>query len=418
MSVASAASSRPVSSLHAFGTARPIRHPFEGKTDTRRRRKLKDVARDLPKSPGVYFFYGTGDRLLYVGKAKCLRDRVRSYFAETSLRRPPKLRRLLAEIKRLEYQVCGSELEALLVERRLIAELLPILNRQHKRFSVYPYLLLSDETFPRLTLTRAEPIEGGAPEPMPLHPASPLENAPKLGELRGLYLGPFTSPRSAYWTFEAIRNLFPLRSCEGDIQVDTAGRGCIYHEIGRCCGPCVGATDRTTYANICAELLQLLRTGNAPRLDAMRARMMELAAEWRFEDAAHIKEQLEAVEAVALRLQRLERMRRDNNCAIVQPSLCGNSAIFLVQHGLVRRHFVVKDWDAEMAQVKRALKATYESAPPACDWTAKAELDEMMILDRWLRSNGTERCVVWLQERSARQWSSNAVRRFRLAAAA
>ncbi|HEX8552486.1 MAG TPA: GIY-YIG nuclease family protein [Abditibacteriaceae bacterium] len=410
-----AASPKTVSALHAFGSpGRVVRRPFEGKTDTRRRRKLKDVARELPKLPGVYFFYGINDRLIYVGKAKCLRERVRSYFADTAKRRPPKLRRLLGEIQRLEYQVCGSELEALLVERRLIAELLPILNRQHKRFSVYPYLLLSDEEFPRLTITRAEPIEGGAPEAMPLHPASPLENAPKLGDLRGLYLGPFTSPRSAYWTFEAIRNLFPLRSCEGEIQIDTNGRGCFYHEIGRCCGPCVGATDAGTYGRVCADLLQLLRTGDAPQLHALRERMTKLAEEWKFEDAAQIKEQLAAIEAVATRLQRLERMRRENNCAIVQDSACGNATVFLVQGGLVRRHFIVTDWEAHSKELQRALRNIFDAPPPVADWTAKAELDEMMILDRWLRANAGAPCIIPLNERSNRQWNSNAARRLRI----
>lgn len=414
----SVAASTTVSALHAYGTARRIRNPFEGKTDTRRRRKLKEIARELPKLPGVYFFYGVDDRLLYVGKAKCLRDRVRSYFADTARPRPPKLRRLLAEIQRLEFRVCGSELEALLVERRLIAEELPILNRQHKRFSVYPYLLLSDEEFPRLTITKAEPIEGGVPEAMPLHPASPLENAPRLGELRGLYLGPFTSPRSAYWTFEAIRTLFPLRSCEGEILVDPAGRGCIYHEIGRCCGPCVGATDNARYSEVCGELLQLLRTGSAPRLDQLRARMMKLAEEWRFEEAAHIKEQLDAIEAVAARLQRLERMRRENNAAIVQTATDGVATVFMVQGGLVRRHMVIADWDTQFNDVKRALKKTFETAPPVLDWTAKAELDEMMILDRWFKANQGAACIAWLNGRGGRQWNSNAARQLRAASPA
>ncbi len=322
-------SSKKVAPLRAFGAsgaARKVRHPFEGKGDTRRRRKLKDIARTLPRAPGVYFFFGFNDRLLYIGKAKCLRERVRSYFGESALRRPPKLRRLLAEVKRLEWQQCGSELEALLVERRLTAERLPILNRQHKLFAVYPYLLLSDEAFPRLTLTRAEPVEEGMGDegrgtdasgattsslvtcPEGTRPSSlPLETPPHAGALPGLYLGPFTSPRVAAWTFEAVRAVFPLRSCEGDIRPDADGRSCFYHEIGRCCGPCIGATPREEYARLCADLIALLQSGEAPQLDALRARMQRLSEQWRFEDAAQIKEQLAAIESVAARLHRLPR---------------------------------------------------------------------------------------------------------------
>jgi DNA polymerase-3 subunit epsilon len=147
------------SPLRAFGSR--VQHPFEGRIDTRKRRRFKADTRELPKCPGVYFLHGYQDRLLYIGKAKCLRERVRSYFSDTSLPRPPKIKRLLAEIERMEVRPVGSELEALLLERRLIAELQPLLNRQHKRFEVYPYLLLSDEEFPRLTITRAEPLAGG-----------------------------------------------------------------------------------------------------------------------------------------------------------------------------------------------------------------------------------------------------------------
>lgn len=435
---------KPVSPLRAFGTPQPQfdRHArLEGKSDTRRRRKLKEIAKTLPRSPGVYFFYGVNERLLYVGKAKCLRERVGSYFGETSLRRPPKLRRLLAEIKRLEYEECGSELEALLVERRLIAERLPILNRQHKRFKVYPYLLLSREKFPRLTLTRAEPVEkdeGGRMKEEEFasstqsssfisHPSSFAE--PHAGELPGLYLGPFTSPRSAFWTFEAVRALFPLRSCEGAIVPDELARGCFYHEIKRCLGPCVGAVAQIEYSNVCDDLVQLLQTGQAPQLDAMRAKMQKLSDDWKFEEAAQLKEQLAAIEAVAKRLQRLQRMRERNNVVIVQDarknadelttaenaslrptSSTRDAAVFLIQGGVVRRHIVVRNWMRDHKTLRQAVTEVFDNPPPVADYTAKTELDEMMILDRWLKSNGDTPCCIWMNEKSGRQWTSNVLR--------
>ena len=458
---------KPVSPLRAFGAqssrvAAPEfdRHArFEGKSDTRRRRKLKEISKTLPRSPGVYFFYGINNRLLYIGKAKCLRERVGSYFGETSLRRPPKIRRLLAEIKRLEYEECGSELEALLVERRLIAERLPILNRQHKRFKVYPYLLLSREEFPRLTLTRAEPVEENTEygirntESEPSHssfriPYSsfPVETAPHAGELPGLYLGPFTSPRSAFWTFEAVRALFPLRSCEGAIVPDEAARSCFYHEIGRCLGPCVGAVETIEYSKVCDDLVALLQTGNAPQLDAMRARMQRFSDDWKFEEAAQLKEQLAAIEAVAKRLQRLQRMREKNNVVIVQnarleageegleagnavlnasqvaqsprstslqppaSNLQRSAAVFLIQGGVVRRQIIVRDWNRDEKTLRRAISNVYDNPPPVADYTAKTELDEMMILDRWLKSNGEAPCCIWMNEKSSRQWTSNVLR--------
>lgn len=446
-------SDSPTSPLRAFGAHR-IEHPFEAKIDTRRRRKLRDEARQLPRTPGVYFFHGHDDRLLYIGKSKSLRDRVRSYFADTKQKRPPKLRRLLSEIERMHVRFCGSELEALLLERKLIAELRPILNRQLKRFDVYPYLLLSDETFPRLTLTRAEPVadrileseeeleeetglfdyrsnadaslmdaaRGALLSRSHLHdgpPSDTLENAPRAGELPGLYLGPFTTPRAAWWTFEAVRSLFPLRSCEGDIVPDVSGRSCFYHELKRCAAPCVGQMDALAYQQLCNDLVRLLHSGQAPQLERLRARMNECAEAWQFEDAAKIKEQIEAIEHVAARLRRLQRMREENNLVITQPALpdqrdlAPRASLFLVQNGIVRRHLCVRDEESEWNGAKAVIQEVFSAPPPAAPFTAKAELDEMMILDRWLMAHGQSGACAWLNERPSRMWATNAMRKSR-----
>lgn len=420
-------SSPHISPLRAFGAPRKR---FEGRIDTARRKNFKEIARQLPRVPGVYFFYGVDDRLLYVGKANCLRERVRSYFADTKLPRPPKLRRLLAEIERLDYEECGCELEALLLERRLIATRRPFLNRQLKRFDVYPYLLLSDEAFPRLIVTRAEPVADASPDEAESiereyssltssHGSLPIENAPRVGEIPGLYLGPFTTPRAAYWTMEAVRNTFPLRSCEGEIQPDPNGKSCFYHDIARCSAPCVDAVSQQDYSSVCADLLRLLQTGEAPQLDALRARMEKLAEEWKFEDAAKLREQLQAVEQVVIRLRRLERIRNTNNLAIIQRAKSSEgeptqSSVFLIQGGIVRRHLVLSNWETEREDVRRAMRETFSAAPPVRPFTAKEELDEMMIIDRWLKAHGGELCCAWLNETNravSHAWAGNAVRR-------
>ena len=406
----------PASPLHAFGS-RQRKNSYEGRQDTRRRRAFKASTRELPKSPGVYFFFGHDDRLLYIGKAKSLRERVRSYFSDTSLPRPPKIKRLLAEITRLETRRVGSELEALLLERRLIAERQPLLNRQHKRFEVYPYLLLSDEEFPRLTITRAEPVAGDVDRETSailremtegMRESRPLET-PRAGEVPGLYLGPFTTPRHAYWALDAVVRLFPLRSCQ-EFSVSEKNVGCFYREIGRCCGPCIGQTSREQYGALCEDLVRLLETGEAPQLDELKARMMQLAESWRFEDAAKVKEQIEALEQVATRLRRLARMRRENNAVIAQPGLeQGSTSLFLVRGGAVRRHLTVSVGQEKTAA--RAIRKVFEGSWETRQFTAKTELDEMMILDRWLRSHGDETCVAWMNERTSRNWVSNALRR-------
>jgi excinuclease UvrABC nuclease subunit len=249
----------------------------------------------------------------------------------------------------------------------------------------------------------------------------PLET-PRAGEVPGLYLGPFTTPRHAYWALDAVVKLFPLRSCEGELKVDVQGKGCFYREIGRCCGPCVGQTDAAEYAAMGADLVQLLETGEAPQLEALRARMMKLSEEWRFEDAAQVKEQLEAIEIVAARLRRLSRMRNQNNAVIAQPGLPDGSgqpqtALFLVRGGAVRRHLLIGNSDGAWQRAKRTIRETFEETWAAREFTAKTELDEMMILDRWLRSHGTEPCVAWMnaEQRAARQWLGSSTKQLRAA---
>ena len=495
-----AAPPEKASRLRAFGAPRPPRS-IEHESAAKTRRRLKETSRAMPRNPGVYFFFGENERLLYIGKAKCLRQRVGSYFAETKKRRPPKLRRLLAEIKRLEWRECGSELEALLLERRLIATRFPALNRQHKRFAVYPYLLLSQEDFPRLTLTRAEPLDelsenenaasadfaldaalsfdadelldesesfdnlenyqlpevaprreysrdgfsAAPPDSIRREATLPMETPPRAGALPGLYLGPFSSPRHAAWTFEAVRAIFPLRSCEGELKPDANARGCFYHEIGRCCGPCVGAISPREYSQLCDDLVSLLKSGDAPQIEALRARMNALSAQWRYEDAERVRRQLEAIEEVAARLQRLERMRRDNNVVIAQNALANDPLaenksaknastgatlpetpreysqatcnFFLIRGGAVRRIVRLESFASQQKTLRDSLHEIYAAPPPVADFTAKEELDEMMILDRWLRAHGEESCCIWMNEtdRAPRQWLSNALRKLRAA---
>jgi len=210
---------------------------------------------------------------------------------------------------------------------------------------------------------------------------------------------------------------------------DELARGCFYHEIKRCLGPCVGAVAQIEYSNVCADLVQLLQTGQAPQLDAMRAKMQKLSDDWKFEEAAQLKEQLAAIEAVAKRLQRLQRMRERNNVVIVQDarknadelttaenaslrptSSTRDAAVFLIQGGVVRRHIVVRNWMRDHKTLRQAVTEVFDNPPPVADYTAKTELDEMMILDRWLKSNGVSSCCIWMNGPPCRQWTSNVLR--------
>lgn len=141
--------------------------------------------------------------------------------------------------------------------------------------------------------------------------------------------------------------------------------------------------------------------------------------------AAKLREQLLAIEQVVLRLQRLERIRSTHNLAIVQRAKVvpeypddemSAAGIFLVQGGVVRRHLIVDNWETEREAVRVAIYETFTAPHPSKPFTAKEELDEMMIIDRWLKTHGTELCCAWLNESEravSHAWAGNAVRKLR-----
>ncbi|MBW3637190.1 MAG: hypothetical protein KY445_12120 [Armatimonadetes bacterium] len=139
---------------------------------------------------------------------------------------------------------------------------------------------------------------------------------------------------------------------------------------------------------------------------------------WKFDEAAQVKLQLEAIEAVAARLRRLERMRRQNNAVIAQSALpdadgAPQTSLFLVRGGAVRRHLTIPNEEKAWTRAARIVREVFEGENDVAQFTAKTELDEMMILDRWLRSNGASPCVAWMNDKTSRQWSSNATRKLR-----
>jgi excinuclease UvrABC nuclease subunit len=166
-------------------------------------------------------------------------------------------------------------------------------------------------------------------------------------------------------------------------------------------------------------LVKLLQSGSAPQLDALRHRMEKLAEQWRFEEAGEVKLQIEAIEAVAARLLRLSRMRRENNAVIARPAISAEGearfALFLVQGGIVRRHLVVGGSEQDWLMAGREVRELFAQDLLPQEFTAQEELDEMMILDRWLRAHGDEPDVVWMNERRGRQWNGNAMRQLRRA---
>ncbi|MBI3812719.1 MAG: excinuclease ABC subunit UvrC [Nitrospirae bacterium] len=232
---------------------------------------LKEKLAHLPSQPGVYLMKGRGGAILYIGKAKALSDRVRSYFQEGA-QLTPRIRHLVPQIKDLECMVTATELEALILENNLIKKHRPKYNVVLRDDKNYPYLrlpLLGD--YPRLEIVRRVKPDGA------------------------LYYGPYVPTHALRETLRLLRRLFPLPNCT--IVIDgTAERACIEFEIKRCLAPCTGHQSREDYQEMMGQVRLFLEGKDNDLMKGLKNRMEVEAARLNFEEAARLRDQVAAIE--------------------------------------------------------------------------------------------------------------------------
>ena len=235
------------------------------------------LADHLPRSPGVYLFRGRDGRVLYVGKSKDLRARVKSYFYGDSRK---KVEDLLAEAVAVDGIACGSEPESLVLEARLIRRHEPKYNRRGKTWRRYAYLRIDpSEAFPRLKVVRE----------------------PKAA---GVFLGPFSSSQQARLAKEALEDVVPIRRCSTPMRATTRFASCALADMGRCAAPCDGRVGPERYGELVGFLVSSL-SAPGELLQSLDTRMRELAKQERFEEAALARDRLGAL------VEALTRARTD-----------------------------------------------------------------------------------------------------------
>jgi len=235
------------------------------------------LAEHLPNGPGVYLFRGRDGRVLYVGKSVDLRSRVKSYFYGDGRK---KVEDLLAETASVDGVACGSELESLILEARLIREHEPKYNRRGKTWRKYAYLRIDDaEAYPRIKVVRE--TKG-----------------------TGAFLGPFPSSHLARLAKEALEDVFPIRRCTTAMRATTRFAPCALAEMHRCLAPCDARVRPERYEELVRSLISSLsRPGGL--LGTLEARMRDLAEQERFEEAALARDRLRAL-AEALARSRID----------------------------------------------------------------------------------------------------------------
>jgi excinuclease ABC subunit C len=270
---------------------------------------LAEKLDQVPDRPGVYLYKDAKAQVIYIGKAASLRSRVRSYFQE-SRARDPKTDALVGQIRDLDYIVTGNELEALILESNLVKKHRPRYNIILRDDKHYPFLrLTTDEEFPRLVVARRIQKDGST------------------------YFGPFYPATAMRQTLRLVRQLFPLRTCR--IKIDgTLPRPCLQYYIHRCHAPCTGWETREGYARTVREVERFLE-GRHDDLAMDLTREMEAAAsEMKFERAAGLRDQIQALNTVRERQKIISIEEADQDVVgVVRQGADACVQLFFVRRG-------------------------------------------------------------------------------------
>ena len=228
----------------------------------------------LPHSPGVYRFLDASGTVIYVGKAKDLKNRVSQYFRPNGLNR--KTRVMVSKIADIHHTVVGSEADAFLLENNLIKQYQPRYNILLKDGKTYPWICLRNEKFPRVTVTRRFVKDGSR------------------------YFGPYSSAMHAHNLLDLINTLYRLRTCKSAITAEGIAKGkykvCLDYHLGKCAGPCVGKMSEEEYGAQIEAIVQILKGNSYALIKDFEKRMKERAAVLDFEEAQLWKEKMELLE--------------------------------------------------------------------------------------------------------------------------
>ncbi len=232
---------------------------------------VREKIRRLPQKPGVYLFKDSKGKIIYIGKAIKLRNRVSSYFSGKPS--DPKTARLVARIDDVEFVMVDNEIEALVLEANLVRQHKPHYNVNLKDDKRFPYIHVTDEPFPRIEVERRK-------------------------SKSGMFFGPFTDGRGMRRSISLIQRHFRIRCCKHDLPEHAPSRPCLNYDIGRCDAPCQGKISKDEYLARVDEAVMFLRGKHKELVARLHDRMKKLSAQNRFEDAAEIRDQIHAIDSI------------------------------------------------------------------------------------------------------------------------
>lgn len=348
--------------------------------------QIEEELKKLPAKPGVYIMHDKDDAIIYVGKAISLRNRVRSYFRE-STNKSPKIEKMVTKIARFEYIVTDSELEALVLENNLIKEHNPKYNTMLKDDKTYPYIKVTmGEDFPRVLFSR------------------------QMKKDKSRYFGPFTSAFAVKDTIELINKLYKLRTCNRVLPRDIGlERPCLNYHIGQCMAPCQGYVTKEEYRAQVEQALDFLNGNFAPILNSLKQKMEEASENLEFEDAIRYRDLYNSVKQVAQKQKITDSdgedkdiiaLARDENDAVVQ--------VFFVRGGKLigREHFIMtRTQDCTQAQVLLDFVKQFYAGTPFIpkELMLQHEIEDIPVLEQWLSARKGSRVHIRVPKKGTKE---------------
>lgn len=328
---------------------------------------IQEELKKLPKCPGVYIMHDEADTIIYVGKAINLHNRVRSYFRK-NIGRGPQIDKMVTLIRRFEYIVTDSELEALVLENNLIKEHRPKYNTMLKDDKTYPYIKVTvGEVYPRVLFSRM------------------------MKKDHSKYFGPYTSAAAVKDTIELINKLYQLRTCNKNLPKDCGSdRACLNYHIGQCMAPCQGNIPEDVYRENVKKALDFLNGNYQEILKELEQKMQEASENLKFEEAIRYRDLFNSVKQVAQKQKITGSGGEDKD--VIALACDGTDAVvqvFFVRDGKLmgREHFYMTHVsETPPAQILLDFVKQFYAGTPFIprELMLQEEIEDTEILEQWL----------------------------------
>ena len=347
---------------------------------------IEDELKKVPTRPGVYIMRDKHDGILYVGKAINLRNRLRSYF-RANIGRGPWIDRMVSLIRRFEYIVTDSELEALVLENNLIKEHRPKYNTMLVDDKTYPYIKVTvSEEYPRVLFSR------------------------EMKKDKAKYFGPYTSATAVKDTIELINRLYHLRTCNKVLPRDmNTDRPCLNYHIHQCMAPCQGYISKEDYAKQVEDALDFLGGNYNKILKSLETQMKEAAEKLEFEEAAKLRDLYNSVKQVAQKQKITDSEGEDRDIvALAAEESDAVIQVFFVRSGRLigREHFYMKNVDGqERGEILSCfLKQFYAGTPfiPR-EIMLQEEIEDREVIEEWLSGKRSQRMYIRIPKKGTKE---------------